>query len=103
MTVPNPVNSLYERCEGQAAETARARDFVRRFADGPRDLGYETSESIAILNEVLPLATAEQVQRAVQLSLEDLSGNQLDDCGIGKVALSGIAAYLARELLDSDR
>ena len=67
--------------EDEAAGKDRARDFVRRYNEGPKDQGYDASETRDQLNKVLPHASSEQVERATKQALNDLPEDQRSQFG----------------------
>jgi hypothetical protein len=67
--------------EDEAAGKDRARDFVRRYNEGPKDQGYEASEARDQLNQLLPHANSEQVERATRQALNDLPEDQRSQFG----------------------
>jgi hypothetical protein len=67
--------------EDEVVATDRARDFVRRYSEGPKDQGYEASEAADQLNKLLPRASADQVQRATRQALQDLPEDQRSQFG----------------------
>jgi hypothetical protein len=67
--------------EDEVVATDRAKDFVRRYSEGPKDQGYEASEAADQLNRLLPKASADQVQRATRQALQDLPEDQRSQFG----------------------
>src|SRR5688500_10787461 len=63
------------------AKTARARDFVKRYSEGPPDQGYTSDEAVGQLNELLGHANSEQVARATKSALNNLPENQRKEFG----------------------
>ena len=64
-----------------AAGKERAREFVRRYNEGPKDQGYEASEARDQLNQLLPHANSDQVERATRQALNDLPEDQRSQFG----------------------
>jgi hypothetical protein len=67
--------------EDKVLGTERARDFVRRYSEGPKDQGYEAQEAAGQLNQVLPRASSDQVERATRRALADLPEDQRAEFG----------------------
>ncbi len=65
----------------EAGGTDRARDFVRRYSEGPKDQGFEAEEARDQLNQLLPNASSEQVERATRQALNDLPEDQRSQFG----------------------
>ena len=63
------------------AKTARARDFVKRFSEGPPDQGYTSDEAVGQLNDLLGYANSDQVERATRNALQNLPENQRAEFG----------------------
>lgn len=61
--------------------TDRARDFVKRYSEGPKDQGYEAEEAVSQLNKVLPHASSDQVERATRQALNDVPEDQRSQFG----------------------
>ena len=63
------------------AKTERARDFVKRFSEGPPDQGYTSDEARGQLNELLRHANSDQVERATRKTLNTMPEDQRKEFG----------------------
>jgi hypothetical protein len=77
----NTLKGLFGGNGGNDDHTAKANDFVKRVTTGPRDQGFEANEAVDHLNQLLPHANSEQVQRAAQQALGDLPKDQQAEFG----------------------